>query len=723
MAKTATRTQPRAQPRAKAAAPKDKPAKANAGKAAKPEAKAAKADAKAKDKPKRAKKVAPVRQAPAKLAAPPTEGPWSVPLPAFTIQGFAYGMPYPSTVFYAAIPPTTREARAALFRRFEALFEGIKELHPLEPFADPATGSERDDTLAWLIALADRLQRLANLPVYAQPRTITRGKLMVSLLVPALARGLQPTIDLLKLLCIAFGRGEGEKLDDLCEPFHTAFAVLKASALTTSNTPRLVKAAIEHKIAFQELPGSMVLYGIGKNSMLMDSTFTQDCSNIGARLAKYKHMAASLLRRAGLPAPANGLAQTEEQAVDIANKLGYPVVVKPADKDGGLAVQADLRTDEEVRWAYDGVRKVAAMALVEKFCEGRDYRIAVFRGKAVWAKERQPAGVTGDGKSSIFELAERVNADPRRGNDVYAPLKKLILDDDAEQLLARDGLSPDTVPKKGEFVRLRRRANVSSGGTPIPVFDEMHPDNARLAERAAEVLCLDLAGVDLIMPDISQSWRDVPSAICEVNAQPELGGDAEHLYPQVLTALVPNGGQVPTIGVLGGKLADDIAPKLAEAIVKRGLTVGIHDRSGVRVGRETVLSGEMSALRAGRMLTMDRRVDALLLGALDIGVLRHGLPVQQIDMLLLTGDVADEPEFAKGRGLLPEMLRLIAPHCRNVVALAPADQFDPELRAAVHQTLKLNRVIGPEQRPTFLGNVVNGVIAAARKQAKAASGI
>jgi cyanophycin synthetase len=726
MAKTA----PRTQARAKAAAPKAKPAKAGAGKGAKSAIKPAKpkdqaAKVKAKQEPakvKPSKKTAPAKRAPAKLAAPPTEGPWSVPLQAFTMQGFAYGMQYPTAVFYAAVPPTARKQRAALFRRFETLLEGVSELHPLDPFADPAEGSEREDTVTWFIALADRLQQLANLPVYAKPRVLMRGNLMVSLLVPALSRGLQPTIELLKLLCIGFARKDGASLDDLCEPFHTAFATLKAGALTTSNTPRLVKAAVENKIAFQELPGSMVLYGIGKNSMLMDSTFTQDCSNIGARLAKYKHMATSLLRRAGLPAPANGLAQTEEQAIEIANKLGYPVVVKPADKDGGLAVQADLRTDEEVRWAYDGVRKVATMALVEKFCEGRDYRIAVFRGKAVWAKERQPAGVTGDGKSSIFELAEKVNADPRRGNDVYAPLKKLIVDEDAEQLLARDGLSPDTVPKKGEFVRLRRRANVSAGGTPIPVFDIMHPDNARLAERAAEVLGLDLAGVDLIMPDISQSWRDIPAAICEVNAQPELGGDGEHLYPQVLTALVPNGGQVPTVAVLGGKLADEIVPQLAEALVGSGLCVGSHDRSGVRVGKETVLTGELTALRAGRMLTMDRRVEAIVLGALDVGILRHGLPVQQIDVLLLTGDVATEPEFAKGKRLLPEMLRLIAPHCRNIVALAPAEEFDPELRAAVHQTLKLNRIVRPEQRPAFLGSVVKGVVAAARKQPDAASG-
>lgn len=717
-------------PRAKAAAPKEK-SKAKAAKDTKPPVAPAKAKPKAKApqaKLAEPDKTKPGKAKPAKSAAPkpaaerstvpPAEGPWSVPVPAYVMQGFGFGMPYPSAIFYVTLPPTGPDERAALARRFDALVAGIPDLHPLEPFADPRDGSEREDTLAWFLALADRLQKLANLPVYVAPRLGARGNALVSILVPGLARGVQPTVDLLKLLCTAFARPEDDDLADLCGPVHTAFALLKGSALTTSNTPRLVKAAVENRIAFQELPGSMVLYGIGKNSVLMDSTFTHECSNVGARLAKYKHMTTAYLRRAGLPAPANGLAQTEEQAVEIAHKLGYPVVVKPADKDGGLAVQADLRTDEEVRWAYEGVRKVATMALVEKFCEGRDYRIAVFRGKAVWAKERQPAGVTGDGKSSIFELVERVNADPRRGSDVYAPLKKLVLDEDAEQLLARDGLSPDTVPKKGEFVRLRRRANVSAGGTPIPVFDKLHPDNARLAERAADLLGLDLAGVDLIIPDIARSWREVPAAICEVNAQPELGGDAEHLYPEVLTALVPNNGHIPTIAVLGGAQADQLAPEIAEALGRQGLCVGAHDRSGVRVGEETVLEGDIPPLRAGRILTMDRRVDALVLGALDLAVLRQGLPVQQIDVLLVTGDLAPEPDFAKGKRLLPEMLRLIAPHCRSVVALGAAETFEPALRDAIGQALKLNRAVPTEQRRAFLGGLVKAVAAAARKPAQ-----
>jgi cyanophycin synthetase len=688
-------------------------------KSAAPKTKAAAAPQKtkpAKAKPAKAKKaVAP----PAAATAPtgPSEGPWSLPRAPFAIQGYAFGEAYPTTMFHCVIPPTTRARRVELANRFVAMLTGAKGMHRLDPFEDPAEGDDREATAQWFVALVGRLQQLANLPVYASPRLIARGTQSLSFLIPTLMRGVQPTIDLLKLSCIAFAAKDTKGLATLREHAIRNFASLKASALTTSNTPRMVKAAIDNGIPFQELPASMIIFGVGRKSVLMDSTFTHECSNVGTRLAKYKHLSTAFLRRAGLPAPDNGIAQDEAGAVALANKLGYPVVVKPADKDGGIGVQADLRTDDEVRWAYEGARKFSSAVMVEKFFEGRDYRIVVFHGKAIWAKERQPAAVTGDGKSSIRKLVEAVNADPRRGSDVYAPLKKLQLDDEAQSLLKRDGMTFDSVPKKGELVRLRRRANVSSGGVPRPVTDVMHPDNARLAERTAELVGLDLAGVDLIMPDIAKSWREVPSAICEVNAQPELGGDAEHLYPQVLKELVQGNGHIPTIAVLGGPEAEQVTKALARALGAQGLTVGSHDRTGVYVGNETVVEGDLPVLRAGRMLTLDRRIDAIVLGSLDASVLRQGLPVLKIDVLLITGELPPTPDFAKERGeaaLLPEALRLLAPHCRSVVALAAADECDPAMRAALEQNVKIARAVHKAQRQALLGEVVKRVVETAR---------
>ena len=154
-----------------------------------------------------------------------------------------------------------------------------------------------------------------------------------------------------------------------------------------------------------------------------------------------------------------------------ADAAGYPVVVKPADQDGGIAVSADIRTGEELEKAFHRAREKSANVLVEQFIPGRDYRLQVFRGRCVWAIERVPASVTGDGVSTIERLVAIANADPRRGDGPHSPLKRLKLDDEALELLQRDGLSVQSIPAQGAFVKLRRASNVGSGGMPVNVMD------------------------------------------------------------------------------------------------------------------------------------------------------------------------------------------------------------------------------------------------------------
>jgi cyanophycin synthetase len=645
----------------------------------------------------------------------PVSGDWALAGKPHQMPGFAYGLPYPAVLLRCIVPATTPDQRAELAQRFDALFKGVKGIVRIDAFGDPAVGSDKKDTAVWFCALAGRLQRLAGLPVEALPKVVGAGPRAVSLAVPALARGLEPTAKLLSLVFKAFAASE-EGLTALREQAHAVFPRLLASALTTSNTPRLVKAAVESGIAFQEFPGSLVQYGIGRKSVLMDSTFTHHSSNIAARLAKYKHWAAGIMTRAGLPTPANAIALNVEQAVSLAKQLGYPVVIKPADKDGGIAVQADLRTEDEVRSAFAVAAKVSKSVMVEKFITGRDYRITVFHGKAIWAVERMPAGVTGDGISTVEELVNITNADPRRGDTVYAALKKIKLDDEALSLLARDGMGIDSVPEEGQFVRLRRSSNVTSGGMPVTVTDRMHPDNARLAERATSAIGLDLAGVDLIIPDIGTSWREVESGICEINAQPELGGvTAGHLYPMVLKTLVGGDGHVPTVAVLGGREAEELTAKLAAALTSNGICVGSHERAGVRIGGETILTGRSSTLRAGRILTMDRRVEGILLGALDGTIIANGLPVHKIDLLLLTGDM---PNLGGASGVpaeqvLSDLLRVVLPHCRAVTLLEPSAGVDPSLSAILGDSRRVKR-IGSAESNALLAATAKGMVNAVR---------
>src|SRR5690606_3561696 len=139
--------------------------------------------------------------------------------------------------------------------------------------------------------------------------------------------------------------------------------------------------------------------------------------------------------------------------------------------------------------------------LLEKHVEGADHRLLVAGGRLLVATRRVPGGVTGDGRGTVAQLLQRLNADPRRGTDPRSLLRHLALDGEAELRLREQGLGADSVVEAGRFVALRRTANISTGGTALDVTSQVHPDNRWLAERAARVVGLDIAGIDFLCPD------------------------------------------------------------------------------------------------------------------------------------------------------------------------------------------------------------------------------
>ncbi len=460
---------------------------------------------------------------------------------------------------------------------------------------------------------------------------------------------------------------------------------LRKFASTSSNTPRFLHAAFDAGIPVQSLGGNLYQFGFGRTGRWLDSTFTDATPNISTKIARNKQWASALLRQAGLPTPPHGVPRSVEEALHIAGRIGYPVVVKPVDLDGGKGVAAGLDSEIEVRQAYEIAKKLSPNVLVEKHVEGKDYRLTVFNGKLLWANERVPGGVWGDGVSTISALLNALNADPRRGNGPAAPLKHLKLDDEARELLAKAGLSPESVPQKGTFVRLRRTANVGTGGMPVPVFEEVHPDNARLAVRAAQTLNLDLAGIDLLIPDIRRSWREIGGAICEVNAQPQLGMvTGSHLYGLILKDLIKDRGRVPTILVIGAPPERTLAHDIECALTAVHDGVGCYDGQEVRLDGEPLTTLAQSPYSAGKLLTLERRMGVMIL-SIDDSVLRSGLPVPQVDIVVIAGShirqTSDQTNHAP-EAVLRQVLDVVLPACDGTVLMLNESGLSHDLLAS-----------------------------------------
>jgi D-alanine-D-alanine ligase-like ATP-grasp enzyme len=371
------------------------------------------------------------------------------------------------------------------------------------------------------------------------------------------------------------------KTDSLQASIQKITALFQANAPSGVNTLRFLQASHELGIPWRHLAANVYQFGWGARSRWMDSSFTDETSNIGARLARNKLSCLKVLRQAGLPAPRHRLVRSAEEAVVVAQDLGFPVVVKAAHLDGGRGVFAGLRSPAEVEKFYAKVVKLCPDVLVEEFIVGQDYRLQVFKGEVFWVVHRRPAKVVGDGVSSVQALLVRTNHErqvTQASNQPERATKPIVVDDEVQVWLQSQGLSMQSVPFEGEVVRLRGAANVSLGGSLQEVpLSSVHPDNSALAIDAAAVMRLDLAGIDLLVPDIGRSWRETGGGICEVNAQPQL---SSHLPRFLLPKLVIARGRVPVVALIGLPESCSIRQTTVEAMRLHGMNLAWPELNG-----------------------------------------------------------------------------------------------------------------------------------------------
>lgn len=598
------------------------------------------------------------------MSVAPVKQLWEIDGNVRSLDGYGFGSRYPVAVLSLrgeALESGDLDALDAL------LLEAVEELESAGERPEPEDAFHA--TVRWIVDSVYRLQKTADLPVYERGDVLESDGAHARVFIPMVAGGVKAVLELLRNIaelmdCRAEGKAPHKPLKRLAQ----IVAEIRKSVQKGSNVRFFVQAAYDMGMPFRELPSRLVQYGQGEAGRWMHSSFSEETSLIAARTARNKMYATAILRRAGIPVPDHKMADTEARAERIAEQFGYPVVVKPADLDGGVGVSAGLQNRSELARAFNQARRASRSILVEKHVEGRDYRVTVFRGEVVSAVERVPGGVSGDGRHTVRELLELLNAEPLRGAGRNAQLKEVTWDNEAIALLEEAGLKANSVPGEGQFVRLRRTANLATGGTPVRVLEQMHPDNRRLAVRAASILRLDIAGVDLLMPDIGRSWRETGGVVCEVNAQPSLGGQTVGgtLYAPILRALVPGDGRIPVVVVVGAGASVPIVRALETALLEKGITVGCRDADGVRIGGEAVRDGYIEPFEAGEMFVIDNSVEAIVLGVDDDSVLFTGLPTARFDLLVLAGKKLDASERSGGdvgEGSMREVLQLVLPGC------------------------------------------------------------
>ena len=455
----------------------------------------------------------------------------------------------------------------------------------------------------------------------------------------------------------AVGRLALELAQSLCsaaledKPFDLADALAKLRELDEDerlgpSTGAIVQAALARGIPNRRLTsGSMVQFGWGSRQRRIQAAETDRTSAIAESIAQDKELTKKLLDAAGVPVPLGRPALDVDDAWIAAEEIGLPVVVKPQDGNQGKGVTVNITSRDQLVAAYAAASAISSEVLVERYLPGHDYRLLVIGNQLVAAARRDPPQVIGDGVHSVRELVEQVNSDPRRGEGHATSLTKIRFDEIAIARLAVQELTAESIPPKGKRVVLRNNANLSTGGTATDVTDDVHPEFAARAVAAAQIIGLDICGVDVVCDSVLKPLEVQGGGIIEVNAAPGL---RMHLQPSfgkgravgeaIISTMFADGdnARIPVVAVAGTNGKTTTVRLLAHCLTMNGQRVGMTNSDGVYIEGRRIDTGDCSGPKSARNVLLHPDVDAAVFETARGGVLREGLAFDRCNVAVVT---------------------------------------------------------------------------------------
>ena len=417
------------------------------------------------------------------------------------------------------------------------------------------------------------------------------------------------------------------------------------------STGGIVDEAIARGIPYIRLNRhSLVQLGYGVNQRRIQATVASTTSNIAVEIACDKEETKNLLEQASIPTPKGRIIYDEEDLEAAVKSIGYPIVLKPVNGNHGRGITTNVNSWEEAVEALALAKKVSRSVICERFITGYDFRLLVINYKLIAAALRKPACVVGDGKSTIQELVDEVNRDPRRGYGHEKVLTAIKIDDATLNLLKEKNLSLETVVAQGETVYLKTTANLSTGGTATDVTDLVHPYNVFLAERIARIIGLDICGIDIMAQDLTTPLNENGGAILEVNAGP---GFRMHIAPTeglprnvaepVIDMMYPPGtsARIPIIAVSGTNGKTTTTRLIAHMVKTMGYKVGFTTTDGIYIQNRMMQAGDCTGPVSAEFVLKDPTVDFAVLECARGGILRAGLGFHTCDIGVVTNIAAD----------------------------------------------------------------------------------
>ncbi len=418
---------------------------------------------------------------------------------------------------------------------------------------------------------------------------------------------------------------------------------------------------------------SLCQLGYGANQKRIQATVTSETSSIGVELACDKEDTKFLLEQAEVEVPKGEIIRRESSLESTCKYVGYPLVIKPINGNHGRGITVNIMNYEDALVAFHEAKKVSKAIIIEKFITGEDYRLLVINHVLVAAAKRTPAHVVGDGKSTVQELIDVVNSDPRRGFGHEKELTQITVNELTQNIIKEAGFTLDSVLEDGHQLILKDTANLSTGGTAEDVTEIVHPANVDMVERISKIIDLDICGVDIMTSDISKPLSETGGAVLEVNAGP---GFRMHLAPTsglprnvaapVIDKLFPkhgDTGRIPIVAITGTNGKTTTSRLIAHIVKMSGYRVGYTTSDGVYIQNRLLMKGDCTGPASTEFVLKDPTVNFAVLECARGGLLRAGLGFKNCDIGIVTNVSADHlglkgintvEQLAKVKGVIPE---------------------------------------------------------------------
>lgn len=388
--------------------------------------------------------------------------------------------------------------------------------------------------------------------------------------------------------------------------------------------------------------------GNGKYGKMIEATICSDTSAVGVDISCDKLATKEILAMHNLPVAIGYKVKGTVDLLYYAEKIGYPVVIKPQFGNQGKGVIVNIKNRLELIKAYNSLIENYKDIVIEEYIEGKDYRVCVVGGKVVAAALRIPPYIIGDGHKSIRELIYELNNDPRRGDDHEKPMTKIKIDEALISHLKEAGYKLESVLEEGKKLSLRGNANISTGGMAIDCTDEICEENKSICIRAAAALGLNICGIDLCCLDIGKSIKE-QGAIVEVNSAP---GIRMHYFPyegkkrEVAKAIVDmmfpdKKASIPIISVTGTNGKTTTTRLIGHVLQCAGYKVGMTTTGGIYINNECIEKGDTTGYDSALSILLNKEVEVAVLETARGGIIRKGLAYDMADVGVITNITED----------------------------------------------------------------------------------